>query len=144
MSNPLRVVVDADAIIAQINSKDKHFQRSNEISRFLTERGAQVIYPSSVIVEAITFIQRVLNNPPGAYEAAVVLMNKNVEVVSVDGVLIRKALGFFGPRSSKKNTLFDCIVAAVAKEYDADAIFSFDHFYKSRGFTLVGDFLAGK
>jgi predicted nucleic acid-binding protein len=33
--------------------------------------------------------------------------------------------------------LFDALVAAVAKKNNADAIFSFDEWYKKLGFTLV-------
>ena len=46
---------------------------------------------------------------------------------------------YFNPDTSKKNTLFDCTVAAVAEEYKADAIFSFDKFYKSKGFKLASE-----
>ena len=44
-------------------------------------------------------------------------------------------------KRSKHHTLFDAIVAAVAKKYYADAIFSFDKFYKSKGFKLVSELL---
>lgn len=40
---------------------------------------------------------------------------------------------------SKHATLFDGIVAAVAEKYQADAIFSFDKFYKRKGFKLASE-----
>jgi predicted nucleic acid-binding protein len=33
--------------------------------------------------------------------------------------------------------LFDALVATFAKKYNADAIFSFDEWYKNLGFKLV-------
>ena len=51
---------------------------------------------------------------------------------------------YFNPKMSKKNTLFDCVVAAVAKKYKVDAIFSFDDFYKKSGFTLTEDYFKEK
>ncbi len=42
-------------------------------------------------------------------------------------------------KKSKHNTLFDAVVAATAKKYQADAIFSFDKFYKKQGFKLASE-----
>jgi len=42
-------------------------------------------------------------------------------------------------KKGKHHTLFDAVVAAVADKYQADAIFSFDKFYKSKGFKLASD-----
>ena len=41
--------------------------------------------------------------------------------------------------SSKQNTLFDCIIATVARKYSAGAIFSFDKWYTKIGFTLASE-----
>jgi len=46
---------------------------------------------------------------------------------------------YFSSTTSKKNTLFDCIVAVTAEENKADAIFSFDKFYKRKGFKLASE-----
>jgi predicted nucleic acid-binding protein len=49
------------------------------------------------------------------------------------------ALAYFQPATnSTHHTLFDAVVAATAKQYQADAIFSFDGWYKTLGFKLVG------
>lgn len=37
-----------------------------------------------------------------------------------------QALLLYNPHGSKQNTLFDAVVATIAKELNADAIFSFD------------------
>lgn len=62
-----------------------------------------------------------------------------VEVAEINKQTLIHALNYFSPITSKKNTLFDCIVAAVAEEYKADAIFSFDKFYKKKGFKLASE-----
>jgi predicted nucleic acid-binding protein len=62
-------------------------------------------------------------------------------VVEVNKQTLIKASDYFSPKTSKKNTLFDCIVAALAEEYKADAIFSFDRFYSRNGFKLASELL---
>lgn len=139
MSNTLKVVVDADAIIAQVDPNDAHHKTATEISETLVNMNAQVVYPATAIAEANAYMQRVLNSTASAYGTAVIFTNPDVQVANINQETIRSAVKYFSPTTSKKNTLFDCIVAAVAEEYEADAIFSFDHFYKSKGFKLVKD-----
>ena len=139
MNRPPRVVVDADAIIAQVNPNDAHHQTATKISESLINMNAQVIYPATAIAEANAYMQRVLNSTASAYGTAVVFTNPGVQVAGVNQETIRNAIKYFSPTTSKKNTLFDCIIASVAEEYQADAVFSFDRFYKSKGFVLAGD-----
>ncbi|OGE18701.1 hypothetical protein A3J19_01385 [Candidatus Daviesbacteria bacterium RIFCSPLOWO2_02_FULL_41_8] len=137
--NRLVVVGDADAIIAQADPDDVHHQKATAISDTLKRQDAQVIYPVTAILEAATHMQRVLNSTASAYGTAVIFSNPDIQVVEVNQNTLKNAIKYFDPNTSKKNTLFDCTVAAVAEEYEADAIFSFDKFYKSKGFKLAAD-----
>jgi len=139
MNKPPIVIVDADAIIAQTNPDDIHHQKASAISQNLIEINAQVIYPVMAIAEAATHMQRVLNSTASAYGTAQLMIEAGAQVAEVNKQTIATALKYFSPTTSKKNTLFDCLVAAVAQEYKADAIFSFDRFYVKRGFKLAED-----
>lgn len=141
MNNLPKVVVDADAIIAQADVNDFHHQAAAEISKWLVENNAQVIYPVTTIVESNAYIQRVLNSSASAYGTAVVFSEPDVQVAEVNQETLKNAIKYFSPTTSKKNTLFDCIVAAVAKKEGADAIFSFDKFYTSKGFKLASELM---
>ena len=141
MNKPLKVVVDADAIIAQVNPYDHHHLIAGSISKYLIEMNAQLIYPSTAVVESNAFIQRPLNSTASAYGTAVVFTNPDVQIAEVNQKTLKNALKYFSPTTSKKNTLFDCIVAAVAEEQKADAIFSFDKFYKKKGFKLASELI---
>ena len=46
--------------------------------------------------------------------------------------------------TAKKNTLFDAVVAAIAKRLNADAIFSFDEWYRKIGLTLTDDLIQAR
>jgi len=54
---------------------------------------------------------------------------------------LKTAIGFYRPEGSKYNTFFDAIVAAVTKLTKADAIFSFDEWYKKQGFKITDEFM---
>lgn len=133
------VIVDSDAIIAQTNPQDIHHKKASEISQNLIDLNAQVFYPSTTIAESNAHIQRVLNSTASAYGTAVLLTSQDAQIIEVNKQTLINAVQYFNPRTSKKNTLFDCIVAAVALEYEADAIFSFDKYYKKLGFKLAQD-----
>ncbi|MDP3994704.1 MAG: type II toxin-antitoxin system VapC family toxin [bacterium] len=137
MNKPPVVIVDADAIIAQTNPEDIHHQRAGVISRNLIKMNARVIYPATAVVEAVTHMQRVLNSTVSAYKTAQLMSGADAQIAEISKQTITTALEYFGPTTSKKNTLFDCIVAAVAQKHKADAIFSFDRFYVKKGFKLA-------
>jgi predicted nucleic acid-binding protein len=136
------VVADADAIIAQTNPDDIHHQKANSISQKLTAINAQVIYPTTVVAEAATHMQRVLNSNASAFGTVQLMTDPAAQVVEVNKQTLVNSLKYFSPAASKKNTVFDCIVAAVAEEYKADAIFSFDHFYKTQGFQSAEELVS--
>jgi len=135
------VVIDADALIAQTDSNDALHQIAVAITQELDRKNTKFIYPVTAVYEAATHMQRVLNNSSSAYGIIQLLSNSEFEVVEVNQKTLFNALKFFDPKSSKKNTIFDCTVALIAKEKGADAIFSFDKFYKKLGFKLASELL---
>lgn len=138
MSKSPTVVVDADIIIAQNNPADALHDKAKIVAQKLETMGARLIYPATTVAEAVTYIQRPLNSPASAYDTAQ-LLSQEADIVEVNQQTISSALKYFSPTASKKNTLFDCIVATIAEENNADAIFSFDKFYKSKGFKLASE-----
>lgn len=133
------VVGDADAIIAQANSEDANHKEAIRVAQELINSQTNVIYPATAVAEAVTHIQRALNSGVTAYGTAQLMIDPAVQVVEVNKQTLTNAISYFSSTTSKKNTLFDCIVAAVAEEYKADAIFSFDKFYKTKGFKLASE-----
>lgn len=139
MNNSPIIIVDADAIIAQTNPDDTHHLRAIDITKRLESLDARILYPITAVLEASAYIQRVLGSTAKAHIVAKLLLESNSEVIEVNKQTYKNALEFFSPKTSKKNTLFDCIIAAIAQEKHADAIFSFDKFYLKSGFKLASD-----
>jgi predicted nucleic acid-binding protein len=97
----------------------------------------ELLYPVTAVVEAVTVIQRVYGDGSLAKEIARVFRGDN-RVVNVGEDIYEMAVNeYFEYVKSKKKTLFDCLVAAVAKKYGVKTIFSFDRFYQKVGYELV-------
>ena len=137
MNKPPIVVVDSDAIIAQTRHDDLHHKTAESITNRLLTLHTRFIYPATAIAEAATHMQRALSNSQGAYNTIQFMTNPKVQIAEINQQTFAKALQYFSSKISKKITIFDCIVAAIAKERKADAIFSFDKFYKKNGFKLA-------
>ena len=134
------VVVDADGVLALSVENDLHYKRALEISENLRKLRARIIYPVSAIAEAVTYVRRVLNDVDLAGRLIRRFSSGEYEFGDVLGQDLQLAMEkYFKPKTSKQNTLFDAIVAAVADKYDAKDIFSFDSFYNKKGFKLVTD-----
>jgi len=138
VSIPKIIVGDADALIALFNGQDKHSSEALVIIEELISIGGGIIYPVTAIAEAITVFQRKLTRPDIAGVIAKNVKESKLTIEAVDLGILEAAANLFDPGGSKQNTLFDAIVAAVAKKYSIDTIFSFDEWYLKQGFKLAG------
>jgi predicted nucleic acid-binding protein len=142
MSNSLPIIIiDADGLIALFNKQDSHAAEAIAILENIQTLHAKLIYPATCIAEVITTLQRKIERPDIAKKIITLLEDAEIIVEPIDDDILRQALALFNPDGSKKNTLFDAIVAAVAKKYAAQGIFSFDGWYRKQGFTLAGEMI---
>ena len=136
---PLIIVADADSIVAQAVASDSNHQLTLDLAQKLADEGAHILFPATAIAEAITTLQRKFSNPQLAVLTLELFTDDSISIENVDQEVICEAKKLFDPEASKKNTLFDCIVATVAKIHKADAIFSLDDWYGKLGFKLVSE-----
>lgn len=136
MSNSI-CVADTDALIALTLEDDPSHKRAQKIASSLRMNLVTVVFPVTVFPEAITSLKRAANQPEKAH-----LLNRQylsgafrVEYITED--IMKRAAEIFDQAVSKKNTLFDAIVAATAEKLEADSIFSFDEWYPKLGFKLA-------
>lgn len=135
------VVIDSDGLIGSIDLNDAHHLLASQIVHELTSKGAKILYPVTVVTETVTFLQGRLNNPELAAKIIDLIQKGELDIEPVNSRDLQEACSLMDLNRSKRNTLFDCIVATVARKYSADAIFSFDKFYKSKGFKLASELL---
>lgn len=131
------VVADADVLVALSLEEDPHYHKAVSISQMLFEQGATIIYPVTVFPEAITFLKRALNQSQKAHAINRQLQAGVFTIEYIDAEIVNLATFYFDKADSKKNTFFDAIVAATAEKLTADAIFSFDGWYRKLGFQLL-------
>ncbi len=135
----LIVVADADSIVAQAVASDSNHKLTLDLAQKLAEQGAHLLFPATAIAEAITTLQRKFSDPQLAAMTLELFADVSISIENIDQEVIREAKKLFDPNASKKNTFFDCIVAAVAEKHHADAIFSLDDWYRKLGFKLASE-----
>ena len=136
-SNPPFIIGDADGLIALLHTDDANHAIALEVAQKLVAQKAEVLFPLTAIVEAATTLQRRLSNPPLVETIRQQVIAGELQIEEVETDILREASNLFNPFGSKQNTLFDAIVATVARKYAASGIFSFDNWYSKQGFTLI-------
>ncbi len=132
------VVGDADSLIALAYADDSNHSKAQQLAKELLSNGYQIIYPNTAIIEAITTLKRALNLPDKAHLINRQYLQGAFDIEYVDGQIQQSASKLFEEKAvSKKNTLFDAVVASTAIKLDANAIFSFDQWYPKLGLELV-------
>ncbi len=141
-SSELLVIVDADALIALSSVSDANHEKARRNLRFLSTSHTTALFPTTAICEAVTVLRGRLNKPDDASSIITKLQSGDLPVQAVDQETLLTAATLYKPLASKKNTLFDAVVAALAKHVHADAIFSFDGWYRKIGLRVTEDLLA--
>ncbi|MBI2338505.1 PIN domain-containing protein [Candidatus Daviesbacteria bacterium] len=132
-------VGDADALIALAVARDANHKKAVEINNHLTKQNITIVFPNTAILEATTSLYRVLNLSEAAQRINDQYLQGDITVEYIDEKIQHRAGKIFQESKSKKNTIFDAVVAATAEKLGTDLIFSFDHFYKSQGLKLAGE-----
>lgn len=136
MNNKI-AVGDADSLVALADEKDANHNKAQKVSEWLLTKGYQVVFPNTAILEAITALKRGKNLPEKAH-----LINRQYQagaflIEFINEKIQRRASQRFEKTTSKKNTIFDAVVAETSVELKADYIFSFDGWYSKEGFKLA-------
>ncbi len=134
-----KVVIDSDAIYAIYNLNDPLHSRAIKTLQWLNNNHFQLIYPTSVIFEVMSLFQRVLSTPSVTMKMAELISRDLLIIYIIDVELLKESAAIFKPAGSKKNTLVDCSVVAIAKKIKVDGVFSYDEFYKKQGLKLAED-----
>ncbi len=131
------VIVDSDALIALLNKDDLLAGKAVKTLEGLYKLEAKLLYPATTLVETTTILQRRLSDASFTKKIIKMINESQFPVVAVDQETIKMAELLFNPNSSKQSTFFDAVVATIAKQQKADAVFSFDDWYEKVGLTLA-------
>jgi len=135
------VVVDSDAIFALYNPNDPLNAKATRTFRQLITQSFKLIYPTSVLFEIVSLFQRVLPIPTVTTKLVSMINNDQILVHVIDIDILKESAILFDPQGTKKNTLIDCSVVAVAKKIKADGVFAYDSFYNKQGLKLAEELI---
>lgn len=133
------VIVDSDGLIGISNPEDAHYLVSIRLIQKLKKLNARLIYPATTIAESTAVLQVRLNKSDTADQIIEFTKSGIFQIEPVDQVTLANGAFFLDKERNKHATIFDGIVATIAQKYQADAIFSFDKFYKKKGFKLASE-----
>jgi predicted nucleic acid-binding protein len=133
------VIGDADALIALSDISDVNHKKAKDTLSFLSHNPLDIYFPATALAEAITTAQRKMDNRALAQLLVSKVVSNDLAIFPINSETLSLAASLFDSDSSKQNTFFDAIVAAIAKKNAAVAIFSFDSWYKKKGFILASD-----
>jgi len=125
------VVFDADGLIAYFDPEDSNHARADILFQNLLDAEAQALFPITAVCEAVTVLQKQLpkRKPHLAGLVAEKFQAHILHLQTPNEKIILDAFTMFNPYTFS-DTLFDSIIATIALQYKADAIFSFDKVYK--------------
>ena len=133
-SQPVKVLIDSDALIALVGSNDPNHDKAVKIYKKFT--GAQIYLTNTTFGEVITALGRKVSR-----EVSLVCLDyiasQAFGKIYLNELQTVEAEVFYRNQTSKKNTFFDCLNMAVAKTFGVDFIFSFDQGYEKNGFKLL-------
>ncbi len=135
------IIVDSDAIFALYNPNDPLNAKATATFSKLIDSDYELLYPTSVLFEVVSLFQRVLPTPTVTTQITEMVKEGLLPVVAVDAQLLKESAVLFNPAGSKKNTLIDCSVVAIAKKLNATAVFAYDEFYKKHGLSFAEEVL---
>lgn len=135
------VVVDSDSIFAIYNPSDPLNKQATQTFQQLIAQQFTLIYPTSVLFEVISLFQRVLPTPTVTRRLIEMIKNDQLPIHIIDSDTLKESAALFNPAGSKKNTLIDCSVVAVAKKIKAAGVFAYDSFYTKQGLKLAEDLI---
>ncbi len=136
------IIADADILVSLAYKSDSNHKRARNITEKLSAKLYNIFFPNTAILEAITALKRGLNQPVLANLINQQYQQGSYNIIYIDEKTQLAASRLFEEKSrSKHHTIFDALVATVAEEYSADAIFSFDKWYKELGKKLAQNLL---
>ena len=127
MANRLKILVDADALVAIAKETDSNHKKALVTSQKI--RAATIYTTPFTIPEAAT----VLSHKASQFEAKNFLKNARERILSeiqLSPGLIQATDEIFLSQKTKGTSWIDCLNVAVVKTEKLDGIFSFDKFYK--------------
>lgn len=131
------LLVDADAFVALVDPFDSSHKKAVEYKEEIKLQRLVLITSDPAFGEAITVLSQ-NTSLQTAIQFADEILKSETEIIEVDSVLRKEALGIFKKQTSKNSRFTDCMNMAIMKKMGLNTIFSFDIQYKRNKFKRFG------
>ena len=139
------VILDASALIAQINAKDLWHKKANTISEYMERTDRKVILPAEVLAETLNRIGNNIGRQDAVFAGNallernetgdILITHNNTDILAATLTLLKTVQ----EPPDKRTSFVDCLVMASATFYDTREIFGFDAVFVRNGFRLPGN-----
>ena len=136
----MNTIIDTDALLGIFNIKDALHKDATTVAKELKKKGINTLLLPTTLSEFARLASYQIGIKE-AQEATEILINSDIPVLEVTKEITKSAVSLYKKQTSKKESLFDCYVMAMAKKLGISHIFSFDDGYTKRinGFQLAKD-----
>ena len=136
----MNTIIDTDALLGIFNTKDALHKNAITVAKELKKKGINTLLLPTTLSEFARLASYQIGMEE-AQEATETLLNSGMSVLELTDDLTKDAVSLYKNQTSKKESLFDCYVMAMAKKLGISHIFSFDEGYtkKVNGFELAKD-----
>ena len=138
--NPVKVFVDADAFIALLKADDQNHSRATAIFQKLANQDTHFLTSNYAFAETVTVLsQRVGHRVAVEFIERIKADDSDFQMLWVSEDIEQKALELFKKQTSKNVSFMDCCHMACIRQYQLDAVFSFDHGYAQNQVPLAAN-----
>jgi predicted nucleic acid-binding protein len=132
-----RTIADSSALVSLIVTTDSNHERALEEARRLSSTQGLIILPSSVLLETVDILGKKVSHEVAAgalrwfrdHDSQFVIVQTTMEQINEALVIFEK---------QKESVSFaDCVVMAVADQYDTKDVFGFDKQFEDAGYRRL-------
>ena len=136
MDRNLRILLDADALVALFYKNDSNHPRAQKIAREIQNKNISFFTSNLSICEAATVLSQITSQEEAC--DFIKRMKSGIDILYITQEVYEMGLDYFSSVKRKNTSAFDCINIAILRSYQLSAIFSFDEVYKKEGFKRIG------
>ena len=133
------VIADTSGLYSLLSETDSNHTQALNVARFLKQDRATILLPYDVFAETINIVGKRAGHAQ-AVAVSQVLQSPAYVLFDTAAAVRRSALDRFAIQPSSVSYT-DCIVMAVADQYDTKDIFGFDEAFPRNGYHGIGELL---
>lgn len=133
--NETIIIADSSGLISLAIENDNKHQHALDIVGKIPSENFLVIVPSEVISETLNILGKKVGHKEAVSAIEIILESSSFLIVPASDVARSNAINIF--RSIVASVSYtDCLIMAIAHEYNTKIIFGFDEVFRQKGFTL--------